>query len=352
MEDRPAEGTGSMLSRRSFLAAGAVGVGGAFAGCLVRGNASELEGTIRMDGSNTVHPHGALMAYEFQWRNNKVRIPASSSGTGGGFQRFCRSETDIQNASRRITDDEKDHCERNDVDWIELEAMLDGIALITHPENDWCDCLTVEQAREMWRSGSPVRTWSDLDSEWPDRRIRFFGRDSASGTFDSFTERLMGTPGNIRRGYSETGDSNVIVRGVRGNEYATGFLGAGFYEANQDDLNVISIKDPENEDTDGCITPNRETIEGETYTPLTRPMYVYINANELHREELQAFTRFYFEEIDDETHQRTVDRGDADPDERLWWTEWAARQVGFYASPRDDLEKTKQQLNDKIAEVA
>jgi len=333
------------VTRRGFLVGGVAGVA-SLAGCAVHGRDSGLRGTVTMDGSDTVLPHGAAVAYEFQWENSRVQIPVSGSGTGAGFQRFCRGRSDIQNASRPITDGERELCEGNGVEYVEMEMLLDGIAVIANPENDWCDCLTVEELASMWESGSSVETWADVRSEWPDEEINFFGRDSASGTFDTFTERITGERGNVRGDYSKTSDTNVIVRGVREDPHGIGFGGAGHYYENEDDLKLIGI-----DDGNGCVRPRRETIESRTYTPLSRSMYVYVNANELDREAVRAFARFYFEEIDEEAHEYAVEKGIATPDERLSWTQWAAREVGYYAVADEVLEESRQELEAAIAEV-
>lgn len=350
MADRPSVTSGNRLTRRGFLAAGAAGIS-AVAGCLVHGQDSGLRGVITMDGSDTVLPHGAAVAYEFQWNNNRVRIPVSGSGTGAGFQRFGRGRSVVQNASRPILPGEEELCEKNGVEYVEMEMLLDGLAVFVNPENTWCECLTIDQLAAMWEFGSEIDTWGDVNSEWPDEAVKFFGRDSASGTFDTFTERVTGSIGNIRSDYSKTSDTNVIVRGVRENPNAIGFGGAGHYYENEDDLKLVALDDPDN-GGDGCIVPRRETIEDRLYTPLTRSMYVYVNKDALAREEVRAFARFYFEEIDEETHEYAVEKGIAQPDESLRWTQWAAREVGYYAVADDVIEDSEQRLEDAIAEVA
>lgn len=335
MENRRT-GTHPKLSRREFLAAGTAGMA-AVAGCLVRGESSELDGRIIIDGSNTVLPHTALLAYEFQWRNNRVEIPVRGSGTGAGFQRFAVGETDVQNASRPITDEEHEQCEANGVEYIELGALLDGIAIMINPENDWVDYLTAEELDLIWRANSPVTTWQDIREEWPDEEISFYGRTPDSGTFDSFTEMVTGEKGNIRSGYSASPDTNVIVRGVRGSENAMGFGGAGFYEANKDDLRAVPIRAGEDA---VAIPPERETIESEAYY-LSRPMFVYLNTNEFSREVLREFARFFFRPVD----------GDIDTDGEPAWTQWAARQVGYFAIADETVTESSNTLEAKIEEV-
>ena len=314
--------SGAGLSRRSAIMAGAA-VAFGLGGCITRGQPSDLDGEIRIDGSNTVLPHSAAIAEEFVWRNNRMRIPVRGSGTGAGFQRFCAGETHVQNASREILEDEIGECEANGYEYLQLPVVLDGIAIITNPRNTWCECLTTDELHALWRSGSDVETWADLRPEWPDRPIQLYGRDPASGTFDYFTEAINDEVGNIRSDYSASSDTNVIVSGVRGDRDALGFGGAGYYYENEDDLNLVGV-----DAGDGCIEPTPETIETGEYRPLSRPMYLYLRRDQFHRREFRAFARFYFEPIDDR-----ADRDDWPAAVTPTWTQWAARQVGFYAIP-------------------
>ncbi|AGB37209.1 PstS family phosphate ABC transporter substrate-binding protein [Natronococcus occultus] len=320
MGNDPRSGSDGAISRRHVLlgaaSAGLVGT----AGCLVRGQDSGLEGEIVVDGSDTLLPNSAAVARQFQWENNQVRVSVSGSGTGAGFQSLCRDEIHLADASREIYEDEEQLCEGNGVEWLELEVVMDGIAIMKNPDNDWCESLTTEELSALWESGSDVETWSDLREEWPDEEISFYGRDSASGTFDYFTEAVNGESGNIRSDYTGTADTNMIVRGVEGNPYAVGFGGAGFYYENEDDVDLIAI-----DDGDGPVEPTAETIEQETYTPLSRPMYVYVNLQELAREEFRDFMRFYLEN-----------------------TQETALDVGFYAIPDETREEQRELLEEYI----
>ena len=344
------------VSRRHFLL-GTAGVSlSSVAGCLVRGEDSGLTGDIRMDGSNTVLPHGAVVAEEFTWRNNRVNISVRGSGTGAGFQRFCEGETHVQNASRPIFGaeeaqgddeiiDEDGICAETGVEYVELETALDGIVVFVNPKNDWCDELTVEELREIWRSGSDVETWADVrpnDPDFPDEEIDLYGRDPASGTFDYFTEHVNGRVGDIRSDYSASADTNVIVRGVRGSQYALGFGGFGYYKENENDLKSLEI-----DDGDGPVEPTRETIESGEYTPLTRPLFTYFRTDAFEREEIRRFARFYFEEIEGDALEADV----VEEGETLAWTQWAARRVGFHAVPHDVLEEGGRKLEAVIDEV-
>ncbi|MHC3438798.1 PstS family phosphate ABC transporter substrate-binding protein [Natrialbaceae archaeon A-gly3] len=349
MGNEPTSGRDTATTRRRVLLGAAGAALSGLAGCIARGEDSGLSGEVLVDGSNTVLPHGAVVSEEFQWRNNRVVIPVRGSGTGAGFQRFCAGETDVQNASRPILDEEETMCEGNDVNYVGLETALDGLAVFAHPDNGWCDDLTVEELNEIWQSGSDVRTWSDVREEWPDEEIELYGRDPASGTFDYFTEQINGEIGNIRSDYSASADTNVIVRGVRGDRYTLGFGGAGYYYENEDDLKLIGI-----DDGDGPMKPTRETIESGEYTPLTRPLYTYFKVDALDREEVRAFADFYFEEIDGEATEADI----VEDGETLTWTQWAARRVGYYALPDEvddpdepSVAKSEAKLRDAIEEV-
>ncbi|TYL39351.1 phosphate ABC transporter substrate-binding protein [Natronococcus pandeyae] len=324
MGNDPGSGSDGALSRRHVLL-GTVGAGlTGLSGCLVRGQDSGLEGEIVIDGSNTLLPNSAAVARRFQWENNQVRVSVSGSGTGAGFQSLCRDEIDLSDASREIKETEEELCEGNGVEWFELEVVMDGIAIMKNPANDWCEDLTTDELNALWESSSDVETWSDLREEWPDEEISFYGRDSASGTFDYFTEAVNGQTGNIRSDYTGTADTNMIVRGVRGDQYAVGFGGAGFYYENEDDVDLIAI-----DDGDGPVKPTEETIEEGTYTPLSRPMYVYVNLAQLAREEFREFMRFYLRN-----------------------TQETAREVGFYGISDEVLEEQQDKLEDEIERFA
>jgi phosphate transport system substrate-binding protein len=335
---------GESVSRRRFLlGASSAGLAG-LAGCIVHGEESDLSGEIRVDGSNTVLPHSASVAEEFMWKHNDVIVPVRGSGTGAGFQQFCNGSTEVQNASRTISeDDEEPMCEENGVEWIQLEVALDGLAIYANPDNDWCDCLTVEELEAIWEPDSQVETWSDVRDEWPDEELSRYGRDTASGTFDYFTETIMGDVGAITNDYSPSADTNVIIRGVSGDVGAIGFGGAGYYYENEDDLKLIGV-----DDGDGCVLPERETVEQEEYTPLTRSLYAYFRRDALAQKEVREYGRFYFDEIDDEAEEADI----VEDDETLTWTQWAARRVGFYGIPDETVEDSRETLEEAIEEVA
>ena len=342
MNRQPATGGDVRVSRRAVLAATGAGMAG-LAGCLVHGDDSGLSGEIQVDGSNTVLPHSASVAEEFMWKNNQVQIPVRGSGTGAGFQQFCIDATAIQNASRDILEDEETLCAENEIEYERFEVALDGLAIYAHAENDWCDCLTVDELQRIWEPGTTVETWADVREEWPDEELERYGRDTASGTFDYFTEAINGQVGAITDDYSPSADTNVIIRGVRGNRYAIGFGGAGYYQENREDLNLIGV-----DDGDGCVRPTREDVEEERYTPLTRALYVYVRLDALTRPEVRAFLRFYYQEIDEEAAEAEF----VDPGETLTWSQWSARNVGFFGLPPDRVEENRDALEAAIDEVS
>lgn len=334
---------GSRPSRRQFLGAIGTGIVAGIAGCAVTGTDSPLQGNFEIDGSNTVLPHAVAVAEEFSWQHGNVSNPVSGSGTGAGFQRFCLNETEFQNASRQIEESERQQCADNNVDWLEIAALRDGIAIYKHPDNP-VDRLTQDQLRRIWEQDSDIQRWSDLDPDWPDEEIALYGRDSASGTFDYFTREITGAVGNIRTDYSGNPDTNTIVRGVSGNQYAIGFGGAGYYYENEDDLGLIAVENDEGE----FILPTAETIRTGEYSPLSRDMYLYIRTDALERLAVAAFALFYFVDADEEAIGR-LDNPPED-DQPLMWTQWAALRVGFYSLDRERLIDQLQTLREQIPE--
>lgn len=311
-----------LVSRRKFLAGvGVVGVSG-LAGC---GGAdgsgdSDLEGTIEGDGSNTVFPLTDALGEAFEDEHPDVQVNVAGSGTGAGFSEFTQGSTDLQNASREIDEEEQAAADENDIEFTQFEVGQDGLAVLRHNDNDWADCLTVEQLGEIWEFESDVETWSDVDPEWPDEEIELYGRDDASGTFDYFTEAVTGEAGNVRDDYEATSDTNVIIDGVSQSEYALGFGGVNYYNENEDALQLVGVESPEDGE---CYEPTDENIESGAYQPLTRPLYVFVNNESAEREEVEEFLRFYFDNVTE-----------------------IAPDVGFYGAPEDVLDENRQQLDE------
>ncbi|MGQ9735795.1 MAG: PstS family phosphate ABC transporter substrate-binding protein [Thermaceae bacterium] len=243
---------------------------------------------IRADGSSTVYPITQAVAEEFSARYPGVKIAVAFSGTGGGFKKFCRGETDIQDASRPIKKEELEVCEKNGIKFIELPIAYDALTLIANPKNTWAACLKTQEIKAIWEPNSKVRTWRDVRPNWPNQKIALFGAGTDSGTFDYFTEAIMGKSGAIRKDYLPTEDDNVTIRGVAGDLYSLGFLGVAYYEENKDKVKAVAVDNGK-----GCVLPSRENVLNGTYQPLSRPLFIYVNLKSLERQEVRDFVEFY-----------------------------------------------------------
>ena len=266
-----------------LLAAAAAGCGGGEAG-----TEGGLTGMVTLDGSSTVFPISEAMAEEFQIANRGVRVTVGISGTGGGFKKFCGGETDISNASRPIKQTERELCAENGIEPIEVPVALDGLTVVINPDNDWASCMTVDELKRVWQPGSTVGRWSDVREGWPDMEIKLYGPGTDSGTFDYFTEAIVGEEDASRPDYTASEDDNVLVVGVEGDREALGYFGFAYFEENQGRLNSVAI-----DNGSGCVAPTRATIESGEYAPLSRPMFIYLNPASLARPEVKAFVEFY-----------------------------------------------------------
>ncbi|CAN5723956.1 PstS family phosphate ABC transporter substrate-binding protein [soil metagenome] len=254
---------------------------------------ASLSGSIVSDGSSTVGPMTEAVAEEFgimmgEAGGGDVQIEVSISGTGGGFERFCTGGTDLQNASRAISEDEIAVCEENGVEYFEFEVAYDGMAVVVNPENDFVECLTVEQLNLMWKPEDNATMWNEIDPSFPEEPIVLYGPGTDSGTFDYFTDVINGEEGVSTTDYFPSEDDNQLVQGVAGDANALGYFGLAYYENNADQLKLVTV-----DAGDGCVSPSAETVGDGTYTPLSRPLFVYLNAESLTRSEVQEFTRFY-----------------------------------------------------------
>jgi phosphate transport system substrate-binding protein len=235
-----------------------------------------LSGRITIDGSSTVAPLATYAAEQFRKEEPGVRITVGVSGTGGGFERFCRGETDLANASRRVKDEERQLCERNRIRFFELQVANDGIAVVVNPDNDWAKCLTVDQLKRIWEPGSKIRSWRDLDSSFPDEKISLFGAGTDSGTFDYFTDAIVGEEGSSRSDYTASEDDNVTVQGVSGSKGALGYFGLSYLLENEGKVKALEI-----DGGDGCVQPTVETVQRGGYKPLSRPLFAYVREDRL-----------------------------------------------------------------------
>ena len=250
---------------------------------------SDLSGRIVIDGSSTVYPIAQAVAEEFGYLADDVQIPVGISGTGGGFTKFCDNESDITNASRPIKEIEIEACHANGIEFIEIPVAFDGLSVLINPDNDWVDCLTVEQLKRIWEpeAEGEVTSWQDIDPSFPDEPLVLYGPGTDSGTYEYFTDVITGEEGASRGDFTGSEDDNILIQGVAGNVSALGFFGYAYYVENQDRLDVLAI-----DNGDGCVKPTEETIAEGTYQPLSRPIFMYVNAEDAEREEVQAFMEF------------------------------------------------------------
>jgi phosphate transport system substrate-binding protein len=281
------------VKRRTILIAAvmvAVIAGGLAYWYYVIATAPKLIGTIEIDGSSTVYPITAAVAEEFQNVNPDVRVNVGISGTGGGFKRFTVGEIEISDASRPITTSEAQTAQQNGIEYIEFKVALDGLSVVVNSHNTWVDYMTVQELNMTWRPGSAVTKWSDIRSNWPSEPIHLYGPGTDSGTFDYFTEVIVGEAGASRPDYTASEDDNILVQGVAGDAYALGYFGYAYYAENTDKLKIVPI-----DSGSGPVTPSDQTINSGQYVPLSRPLFIYVNKESLERAEVKAFVRFYME---------------------------------------------------------
>ena len=247
-----------------------------------------LSGTIRVDGSSTVAPLSEAAAERFQEKHSRVRVTVGTSGTGGGFEKFCNGETDISDASRPIKQSEKDACAAKGIRYEELTVANDGLAVVVSPQNTWARCLTVEQLRKVWSPGSKVGNWKDVDPSFPNEKLSLFGAGTDSGTFDYFTEAVNGKEGASRTDYAPSENDNDTVNGVAGTKGALGYMGLSYVQENAGKLKAVAV-----DGGSGCVEPTTQTVQAGTYKPLGRPLFIYPKAEALKRPEVQEFVRSY-----------------------------------------------------------
>ena len=284
----------STSSRFAALGAGALLI--LLAACGGQDESSDgdsLSGEVVTDGSSTVGPLTEVAGEFFKEEQSGVNVSVATSGTGGGFEKFCQGQTDISNASRPIDEEEAAICEKEGVEYVELRVATDALTVVTSSENDFVDCLTTEELNTIWapEAEDEITTWSQVNPEFPDEPLELFGPGTDSGTFDYFTDEINGEEGASRSDYNASEDDNVIVQGVSGSPNALGYFGYTFYEENSDSLKAIAI-----DSGDGCVEPSPETAADGTYTPLARPLFVYV-ATKAYADEppVAAFVDFYVE---------------------------------------------------------
>ncbi len=247
---------------------------------------------IKIDGSSTVYPITEAMAEEFQ-KAQKVKVTVGESGTGGGFKKFCRGETDISDASRPISQKEMDACKEAGIQYIELPIAYDALTVVVNSKNDWVKSLSVEELKNIWKPGSSVKNWKQVNPAYPDKALGLYGPGTASGTFDYFTEAVNGKSKASRTDYTPSEDDNVLVQGVSGNVGGMAYFGYAYYEENKSKLRAIPISAKTGSP---AIMPSPEAVKDGTYQPLSRPLFIYVNATAAaFKPEVKAFVNFYLE---------------------------------------------------------
>jgi phosphate transport system substrate-binding protein len=258
-------------------------------------NAKAASGSITIDGSSTVYPITEAVAEEFRRDNPDVKVTVGVSGTGGGFKKFGRGEIDINDASRPIKEQEAATCKENNINYVQLTVAFDGLAVLVNKSNTWVNDITVEELKKIWEPAAQgkITKWNQIRKEWPAEEFHLYGPGVASGTYDYFTEAIVGKSGESRGDFTASEDDNVLVQGIQGDKNALGFFGLAYYEENKDQLKLVGVNGGK-----GVILPSSETVKNGTYAPLSRPVFIYVSGTAVKRPEVQSFVKFYLENAD------------------------------------------------------
>ena len=276
--------------------------------------------TVSIDGSSTVFPLTEAVAEEFMKDAQGARVNVGASGTGGGFSKFLRGETAINDASRPIAQNELEKAEEAGIEIIEIPVAYDGIAVVAHPENDWADCLTTTELKRIWEPGSSVDRWNQVRDAFPDRELALYGPGTASGTYDYFTEAIVGESGASRSDFTASEDDNVLVQGIKGTKPSLGYFGLAYYENNAEDLKAIGVDPDERNSGASCVKPSAKTVKNGSYRPLSRPLFIYVNKAKI-TPTVERFVKFYLANADE-----------------------LARDVGYVGLPEDAYELARQRF--------
>jgi len=257
-------------------------------------NLKALKGSITADGSSTVGPYTTAAAELFRKAGaGGVKVTVGISGTGGGFQRFCKGEIDLSDASRPMKISEAQACKDSNIgSWRAFTVANDALTVVVNQQNTWARCLSVDELKKIWDQGSKVNNWKDVRAEFPDVPIKLFGPGTDSGTFDYFTEAINGKAKRSRSDYQASEDDNVLVQGVSGERGGMGYFGYSYYEENKSRLNAVQIRNPK---TGQCVTPGIDSVQGGSYKPLARPLFIYAKGSSFTRKEVQAFLDYIFD---------------------------------------------------------
>jgi phosphate transport system substrate-binding protein len=258
----------------------------------VRQVIAQTRPVVKVDGSSTVFPITEAMAEQFQKeKKGQVQVTVGISGTGGGFKKFCNGETDISNASRPILKREMEACRSKNISYIELPVAFDALSVVVNPRNNWVKQLTVAELKTIWEPAAQgkIKNWNQVNPAWPNRPLKLFGPGTDSGTFDYFTEAIVGKAKSSRGDYTASEDDNVLVQGVATDVGALGYFGYAYYEANAKRLRAVPIVNAQGK----AVLPSRKTVEDGSYNPLSRPIFIYVNSESLRRPEVREFVEFY-----------------------------------------------------------
>jgi phosphate transport system substrate-binding protein len=271
-------------------------VAAACGGGTEQASSSTPAAVIAIDGSSTVYPISEAMAEDFGKTDGAAPVTVAFTGTGGGFKKFCRGETVVSDASRPISASELEACGQASIGFVELPVAYDGLAVVVNPKNTWATSMTVAELKKLWapEAQGKVMKWSQIRAGWPDKAINLYGAGTDSGTFDYFTEAIVGTAKKSRGDYTSSENDNVLVQGVSGDEYALGYMGLAYYEENRGRLTLLGIDDENPANGAGPIQPSFDVVRNGTYRPLSRPLFIYLSINALAaRPEVQKFADFY-----------------------------------------------------------
>mgnify|MGYP000002552531 CR=1 FL=1 len=255
------------------------------------GNQSiELTGSVAIDGSGTVFPVSEAVAEEFLRVEPQVKVTVGESGTGGGFKKFGAGVIDISDASREIKGKEIELCKENGIEYVQLTVALDGITVVVNKDNTWATTMTTEELKKLWEPNSKITKWNQIRKEWPNEEIHLYGPNTSHGTYDFFTEVIMGESGASRTDYNAVSDYNVAVQGIEKDKNALGYFGLSYYEENKDKLGVVGI-----DNGTGAVLPSIETVANNTYAPLSRSLFIFVSKKSAQRPEVKKFVEFYLD---------------------------------------------------------
>jgi phosphate transport system substrate-binding protein len=279
--------------------------------------------TVSVDGSSTVFPLTEAVAEEFMKDAQGARVNVGASGTGGGFSKFLRGETAINDASRPIAPNELEKAQEKGIEIIEIPVAYDGVAVVAHPENDWVECLTAGELEQIWKPNSSINEWNQIRDDFPDRSLDLYAPGTASGTYDYFTEAIVGESGASRSDFTASEDDNVLVQGIKGTETALGYFGLAYYENNAKELKALGIDPDERNSGASCVKPSAETVKDGSYRPLSRPLFIYVNTAKI-TPTVERFVEFYLDNAGE-----------------------LARDVGYVAMPDDAYALARQRFENR-----